>query len=287
MGKKLAFQGPLDLEATLYSGQAFRWVPEGQGWHFGFIRNEPVHVRSEADVLTWRSGPRLREDQVRHYFRLDESHLAFLQAAPKDAFLRTALSRFPGLRLLRQDPWETFISFIISQNSNERKIRNTIEKLSQRAGRRAGRGRPGVHRFPTAAALATLADADLRATGMGYRAAYVKRAARLVARGRLRPASWVQRRYEDAFEELLRVHGVGEKVADCILLYGCDQRRAFPSDVWVRRLLGETYLPRPRRPSYAAIRDFAWKHFGAEAGYAQHYLFHYRRRVGALAASPA
>ncbi|HLE46954.1 MAG TPA: DNA glycosylase [Candidatus Thermoplasmatota archaeon] len=286
--RRLKVPGRLDLEATLYSGQAFRWVRHEAGWHQGFIRNEPVLVQARpGGILAWRGHPRVGSEHVKHYFRLDESHDAFLAAAPSDPFLQTALARFPGLRLLRQDPWEILVSFIVSQNSNEAKIRRTIEAVCAAAGRPVPVEGSRLHRFPSPRRLAKMTEADLRATGMGYRAGYVRAAALGVARGSLRPATWIRRPYEDSFDELMGLHGVGEKVADCILLYGCDQLRAFPSDVWVRRFVQETYLPLPRRATYASIRDFAWRHFGADAGYAQHYLFHYRRRVGALAASPA
>jgi len=283
----IQLEGPLDVEATLYSGQAFRWRRGDQGWHDGFVRNHPVRIRKENDELRWRSARPMKPQHMAHYFRLDDSHDAFLRSAPRDPFLQTALARFPGLRLLRQDPWEIFISFIISQNSNEAKIRRTIEDLCRRAGPKATFDNQTLHAFPPPARLAALSEKELRATGMGYRAPFIHAAANLVATGTLEPHRWATRPYEDVFGELLEVPGIGEKVADCILLYGCDHRRAFPSDVWVRRFVKETYLRTRSRTSHSAIRDFAWRHFGEDAGYAQHYLFHYRRRVGALAASPS
>lgn len=285
--RKLRFFGPFDPVSTLYSGQAFRWEALENGWHRGWIKNVPVQVRTRGDRLEWRSDSPLAAHEVRHYFRLDPSHEDCLRSIPRDAYLETALRRFPGLRILRQNPWEVLISFIVSQNSNEAKIRGTIESLCRLAGTRVFF--EGTQRwcFPAPNQLARLGAAGLRATGMGYRAPYVLAAARRVRDGGLDPEKLPRLPYEEAFERLLEVPGIGEKVADCILLYGCDQRAAFPSDVWVRRFLHETYLPTRRPPSYRAIRDFAWKHFGNQAGYAQHYLFHYRRAVGTLAASPA
>jgi N-glycosylase/DNA lyase len=271
--------GGLDLEATLYSGQAFRWTRLDDGWHAGFIANRPATIRRMGAALTVR-GPQT-PGQIQHYFRLDGSHDEFLRAVPRDAALTAALARFPGLRLLRQDPWEMLVSFVISQNSNEAKIRKSIEAMCRLAGRpldRAG----ATFAFPTPTELARLSLAQLRSTGMGYRARYVQGVAGEVESGALDPYKLASLPYSEAFDQLMQVDGIGAKVADCVLLYGCDHQAAFPSDVWVRRFLRETYLRRAKNPSHEKIRDFAWRHFGPHAGYAQHYLFHYRRGVGAL-----
>lgn len=286
-GKKLRFSGHFDPLSTLYSGQAFRWRALKNGLHSGWVKNFPVFVRSRAQRLEWHSDEPLASSAVRHYFRLDRTHADSLRAIRPDAYLKTALRRFPGLRILRQDPWEVMISFIISQNSNEAKIRRTIEALCRLTGTPVVfRGAPRWQ-FPTPAQLVRPGAPALKATGMGYRVPYVMAAARLVHEGRLDPQELRRLPYPKAFEQLLTVPGIGEKVADCILLYGCDHHAAFPSDVWVRRFIHETYLRARPTPSHAAIRAFAWKHFGEQAGYAQQYLFHYRRAVGTLAASLA
>lgn len=278
---QIRVRGQLDLESTLYSGQAFRWQRGPDGSHHGLIENRPVRVWTRDGVLH-AHGQRPVPEQVQRYFRLDESHDEFLRQAVPDPGLRRALARFPGLRLLRQDPWEMLVSFIVSQNSNEAKIRRTIEALCRLCSDAIKDPDGAAHAFPAPAALASLSLAQLRSTGMGYRAPYVQAAAQEVASGRLEPHRLGTMPYGEAFDRLLRLDGVGPKVADCILLYGCDQRAAFPSDVWVRRFVRETYLRGPKNPSHERIRAFAWRHFGPQAGYAQHYLFHYRRVVGAL-----
>lgn len=281
----IRLKGPLDLRATLYSGQAFRWKEDAEG-HRGFIDNVPVRLWADSGRLAWQAACPLSDTRLRHYFRLDPTHDEFVQHAPNDARLRNALKMFPGLRLLRQDPWEMLVSFLISQNSNEAKIRGTIEKLSRLAGEPIEFDGEESFRFPSPKALSRLDEAALRSTGMGYRARYVREAARRVAAGALKPDELAKLRYEDAFAMLLDVPGIGEKVADCILLYGCGHLQAFPTDVWVRRLIQESYY-RPRRTAtHQRLREFAWKRFGPTAGYAQHYLFHYRRVVGRLDAKP-
>jgi N-glycosylase/DNA lyase len=276
----------LDLDATLYSGQAFRWRRDGAR-HRGFIDNTPVILEAGADWLKWVAKTPIHEERIRHYFRLDTSHTEFLEQMPHDPFLSRAIRHFAGLRLLRQDPWEALISFIISQNSNEAKIRSSIERLAHIAGAAVDFAGERWRLFPAPAALASLTLADLRSTGLGYRAEYVREAARRVERGALAPHALSNLPYEEAFANVLALPGVGEKVADCVLLYGCDHLQAFPTDVWVRRFMQETYYRPRRRPSHERLQRVAWKRFGPMAGYAQHYLFHYRRAVGRLEASPS
>jgi N-glycosylase/DNA lyase len=270
---------PLDLEATLHSGQAFRWRRLDDGGHEGFINNQPVCL--------WLSKGRLEVDSS-----VPEAQvLAYLGSepgAPKapdahgDAGLQAAVERFPGLRLLRQDPWEALIAFIISQNSNEAKIRATIEALCRLAAPDAIDRPP----HPTPQELAAVDERRLRQTGMGYRAPYVLAAAKAVAEGALDPRRLPLIGHDAARSLLMDMPGIGPKVADCILLYGCGYEEAFPIDVWVRRLLAETYMPTALAEPYDTLRRFAWRRFGSTAGWAQHYLFHYRRRIGPLPATP-
>lgn len=267
----------LDLDATLHSGQAFRWRRTPDGWHHGWIDHRRARVRTVAQRLEFEGEKGLTAEAVRGYFRLEGGHERFLRDAPRDVALDAALAYFPGLRLLRQDPWELFISFIVSANSNVPKIQRTIESLAAMAGEAA----PGGHRFPNPSALANLGEGTLRRTGMGYRAPYVASAALEVASGALDLEELRNVPYEAAHQRLLQVDGVGPKVADCILLYGLDRLEAFPVDVWVDRILRESYFPR-RRLNYAQAGEFARRHFGAWTGYSQHFLFHYRRTVGTL-----
>lgn len=279
--RRIRFEGALDAGATLYSGQAFRWRPAGAGWHEGFVCGVPVRVRVHRDRLEADAARDCSERDLRHYFRLDGSHERFLREVRRDAVLDHALASVPGLRLLQQDPWEVFVSYIVSANSNVAKISRTLEALADRFGAERPPGQAGRNTFPGPEALARARESELRATGMGYRAPYLREAARLVARGDLDPGELSRWPYEEAHARLVGVPGVGPKVADCILLYGCGHMGAFPVDVWMARVLREHYL---RRGPLGSRRVAAWAlgHFGPWAGYAQHYLFHYRRVHGPL-----
>jgi N-glycosylase/DNA lyase len=283
---RLRLVSPLHLEATLHSGQAFRWRPQADGWHEGFIRNRACRVRADGRHLIVQAERGLTTDDVLHYFRLDGSHERFLAEVRRDAALDRALAAYPGLRLLAQDPWEVLVAYIVSANSNVGKIARTLELVANQCGVVAdGVGRA---RFPMPDQLVRLTEADLRTTGMGYRAPYVAAAARLAANGDLDVAALARLPYDEAHEQLLGVPGVGPKVADCILLYGCGHVGAFPVDVWVARVLRADYFPRKRLRA-GEVGAWARRHFGPWAGYAQHYLFHERRsaRPPATAAAHA
>lgn len=281
---RIPLSSPLDLDATLYSGQAFRWSRAQEGWHAGYVRNQPLRVRRIDGAFEWQGSPSLRRSDLARYFRLDGTHEEFLREVPRDALLERALQTFPGLRLLNQDPWEVFIAYIVSQNSNIPKISRTLESLAVRAGKAVEWAGRLWHRFPTARQLAALSESELRATGMGYRAPFVRAAAQVVADGRLKLSTLRRKSYSQAKEALLEIPGIGEKVADCVLLYGLGHLEAFPTDVWIERVMREVYFRR-RRVTYPRVAQFARNHFGPRAGYAQHFLFHYRRVVGPFESS--
>lgn len=281
MGASIPVEGPIDLDATLHSGQCFRWRSAQDSWHEGFIRGRPARLRVRSRRVEWDGAAPLSAADVAAYLRLDGSHERFLDGAPRDEALRIALARFPGLRMLRQDPWEVFVGYILSANSNVAKISRTIEALSRRAGKPIRWHGQVWHALPSPGRLAELNESELRATGMGYRAPHLQAAARIVAAGAIDLARLSSQDYATAHERLVQVPGIGPKVADCILLYGCDHLDAFPTDVWIRRVVREVYFPR-KKLSYAALGEWARGRFGPWTGYAQHYLFHYRRVVGRL-----
>jgi N-glycosylase/DNA lyase len=272
-----AFEASLDLGSTLYSGQAFRWRPSVGGWHEGFVANHPVRVRQARGRLEWEAEDGVDATDLRAYFRVDGTHERFLREVRRDGALDRALAAYPGLRLLAQDPWEVFVAYIVSANSNVAKISRTLEALAFLAGEPSDAA--ARHAFPTPDAMARLNEAQLRSTGMGYRAPHLRAAVQLVARGDLDPHALARLPYEEAHALLVEAPGIGAKVADCILLYGCGHFGAFPIDVWIDRVLREEYFPR-KRLNYRAWGEWARDHFGPWAGYAQHYLFHERRLAG-------
>jgi len=274
----------MDLDLTLSCGQAFRWRLEGGGWS-GVVGGAEVRVgglamRSGRDALEVEVlGADPGEEALRHYFRLDEDPAIHLEHAEE---LRALPGFLPllGLRLLRQDPWETLASFICSAAANIPKITSCVEGMAARWGepiegsmRRA---------FPPAEALARVRESDLRELGLGFRAPYLRAAARRIATdphwswGALREVEIAAAR-----ERLTTLSGVGPKIADCVLLFGLGRLEAYPVDRWIRRATME--LAGRRRANDEELARWA-ERLGPGRGYLQQVIFHLRRTSGPLPA---
>lgn len=291
---------PLNLPLTLQSGQAFRWrrVPlaergGGAEWWHGFLQDEPVLLaqRSPGDGEVLARCRRGAEEQVtaalRRYLRLDDD-LPAVERRLADATLAEAFHRLRGLRLLRQDPWECLVGFLCSGHNNILRISLMMERMADAYG--VLTELDGLRRktFPSPERLAEAGEARLRELGLGFRAGPVARAAVRVAEGELPLVALREWPYEKAKAALLELDGVGEKIADCVLLFSLEKLEAFPVDRWVRRALEEWYgvAPRPGRNGkplkeapYEQLRAWAQQQWGRDAGYANQYLFLSRRSV--------
>lgn len=283
----VAVDQPLDLPLTLESGQAFRWH-EDEGVWSGFIEGRLLTLERDAAGLHVTHDPATlphAERAVRDYFRLGDDLPAIYARLCEDERLAAAVRQHWGLRILRQDPWECLIAFICSQNSNIPRIAGMQETLANTLGETATLGALRRQAFPAPARLASAGEARLRELGLGYRARYVAGTAEVVATGGLDLPALRGAPYEDAKSALLALPGVGEKVADCVLLFALDQLDAAPIDRWVRRALEDWYLD-GQRLSYRELWAWTREAFGPFAGYAQQYLF-FRRRETARAKGEA
>ncbi len=267
-----------DLAATLASGQAFRWKPQGQGWS-GVIGSRWVHLHSDGGRIAVETAEATQDwGWLTAYLQSGLDLDQVVRTFPTDEPMRQAVGACYGLRLLRQDPWECLISFILSSTKQIVQIQQIIGLLCERFGEPVATpaGHPAARAFPSPARLARATEAELRACKMGFRAPYVLAAARKVAGGGLALEGLRNLAVAEAREALVEVPGVGRKIADCVLLFAYGFPTAFPVDVWVMRALQQLYFPR-RRVSLRDMQQFAAEHFGPNAGYAQQYLFHYAR----------
>lgn len=268
-----------DLAATLGSGQAFRWRQVGHAWegilsgHHFRLRQTPTDISAE---LLGACRPHPAPDLLRHFLQLDADLPHILATFPDDEPMRAAVAACRGLRLLRQEPWECLVSFICSSTKQIVQIQQIIVLLCERFGEPIPVGGDASFAFPTAARLAACSEAELRTCKMGFRAPYILTAAKAVTSGKLDLSRLHNLSTAEARSALMNLHGVGRKIADCVLLFAYGKQDAFPVDVWVRRALTELYFPR-RRSSEKRLEHFANTHFGPNAGYAQQYLFHYVR----------
>ncbi len=274
----LKAKGPFDLALTLENGQAFRWQPGGDGY-YGVVGRNIWKVRQAPRGLELSSGPdpvSVTAPLARRYFRLDDDLTALYSRLRTDPWVRLTLRKYRGLRLVRQDPWECLVSFIISAYSNVRRITRNIEGICSAAGDPVVMDGVTRSTFPAPAQLAELGEQDFRDIGLGYRAKFLARLARDLADRDLDLLSLRSLPYQEAKDALLEIYGVGEKVADCVLLFSLDKLEACPIDVHVRRAFTEWYFNGERRTD-RALRLWAAEYFNTDAGYAQQYLFHYRR----------
>lgn len=264
-----------DLGATLDSGQAFRWNKIGEAWcgvlGKSFLRlrqiENGIHAETFAPVADWNF--------LREFLQSEVNLATILKTFPDDAPMNLAVKHCRGLRLLRQDPWECLASFILSSTKQIVQIRQIVELLCENFGEPIS-GAEKCFSFPSAQRIALCSEAELRACKMGFRAPGLLNAARTITEGKLDLGKIRSLEYAAARAELMSLHGVGAKIADCVLLFAYGFDSAFPVDVWVERALQQLYFPR-RRASHKRLLKLAATHFGPHAGYAQQYLFHYMR----------
>jgi N-glycosylase/DNA lyase len=263
----------LDLDATLSSGQTFSWKRTADGRWRGWIDGRPCLVWSQGDCLR-AVGTDLSRDAVSAYFGLDLPVQEIFASFPSDPWLDKARAFAPGLRILRQEPWETLCNFICSSLKQIVQIEQINHELRRTFGEEIG---TGLHSFPDSARLALATEAKLRGCKLGFRARHLYVAARQVASSEVSLERIATLPTDETREHLIRIQGVGEKVANCILLFAYGRAEVFPIDVWVERVLRRLYFNGSQRIKHERLRAFADSHFGPYRGYAQQFLFHWIR----------
>ena len=255
----------LDLKETFECGQCFRWNMEEDGSYTGIAMNNPANIRLEGDVLTVE-GFGSREFWEEYLdLKADYEKLQQVLCEGECEILPQAISCGSGIRILRQDLWETVVDFIISQNNNIPRIKGCIERLSELQGETVGEFRGKTwYAVPTPKKLASLEVSDLAPVRLGYRDKYLIETAN----------KWLEMSPEDHCN-VGCFQGVGPKVEACIRLFGMHDLESFPIDVWVKRLMHRFYGFDEK--DKAGMDRFAKEHFGQYAGLAQQYLFYYIR----------
>lgn len=255
----------LDLGETLDCGQSFRWKDNGDGSFTGVAYEKLVTVSiRDKDLHIENTTEQDFEKIWRNYFDLDLDYDSIRSSIGEiHPVLKEASAYAPGIRILRQEPWEALCTFIISQNNNIKRIKGIVDRLCTTFGNKIGD--TDFYTFPTAENLAKLTPDDLAPLRAGFRNKYIIDASRKVATGEVDLEKCKNVPYDDARAELCKIKGVGNKVADCTLLFGMHRIEAFPIDVWMRRAM-ERLFP-----------GMTGEDFGEYAGIAQQYIFHYAR----------
>lgn len=260
----------LDIGLCLDCGQAFRFRKNDDGSFHGVVGGTVLDVRQDGDICVFYHTTKEEFENVwRRYFDLDRDYEKICESFD-DEYLIRACREYYGIRILRQDRWEALCSFIISQNNNIPRIKGIVERLCESFGEKIGEG---DYSFPSYEVLADKTVEDLAPLRSGFRAKYIIDAAQKVKSGEVNLEILDKIDIEDARKELMKIKGVGAKVAECTLLYGVGITDAFPVDVWVRRICEELY-PKGLPECMNGVR-----------GIAQQYLFHWRRNLDESAVS--
>ena len=266
----------INLDSTINSGQVFLWKKHDDFW-YGVDGNKVLCINSD-DLKIKSSGKKA------DFFRESDDIKKILNSLKKDMVVKNAISQNIGLRLLRQDPFQCYISFIVSSNSNIQNIKSTLNKLSKKFGERIEFDKKEFFLFPTPASLATASKTELLECGLGYRADFVKKAANEVDLGKIDFRLLKKMSYDDAKEALIKIFGIGNKVADCIMLFSLEKLEAFPLDTWMVKILRKYYEDvfqitgkTITEKKYNTLHEKIVLHFGPYAGYSQQFLFKMER----------
>lgn len=265
----------LSLENTLNCGQVFCWhTDQDTNWH-GWIDQVPVKAWLENNRILCVEAKegQLSEAQIKHYFGLEDNLDSIIRTFPQDPWMIQATEFSYGLSILRQPIWEGLASFICSAMKQIVQIQQINRELRSRFGTSMKFG----HQFPTVLQLASYSETKLREAKLGFRAKHLARAVQQLKEGLVNLESIRDMDDATAQKELLKLAGVGPKIANCVLLFCYQRWKAFPIDVWILRGLKELYFPRKRKLTPAYLEAFTRDYFGPYGGIAQQYLFHWLR----------
>jgi len=268
---ELCTSAELDLIKTFECGQCFRWNADENGVYSGVAMDRAVSLWEKEGIVYISAG----EDEVnsiwRNYFDLSVDYDRIRTSFDAGEYLKECSEYGAGIRILRQEPWEALCSFIISQCNNIPRIKKIVEGLCNLYGNPVDNSCTGktYFTFPSAETVASLSVEDLAPLRSGYRAKYIISSAKDIASGAVNMNDLLCAEYDTALKELKKLEGVGDKVANCVILFGLHIMSAFPVDVWMKRALKE-HFP----------KNFDPKTLGSYAGLAQQYIFFHARSTG-------
>ncbi|KAB7512496.1 8-oxoguanine DNA glycosylase [Halosegnis rubeus] len=292
--------GGFDMQATVESGQTYLWDRADGGmfeddhawgsdaWYHTVLPatlidiDEPqvIRARQRDGHVEWNASTPEAPAYLTHLLRLDDDLDAIVDDCPDLPLLERAFAEYRGMRLVRDPPFPCLVSFICSAQMRVERIHGMCTRLAQQYGDAVSFGGDTYFAFPTPAQLADATETDLRDLSLGYRAPYVQRTAEMVATREADPAHARDLDYEAAREYLTQFVGVGDKVADCVLLFSLDFLEAVPLDTWIQTAI-EEYYPDCDGDNYADTSRKIRRQFGDRyAGYAQTYVFFYLRTGG-------
>ena len=266
----------IDVDNSINSGQVFLWRKDGDYW-YGVNGQDILKVDETGEIKSF-------QDRKTDFFRKKDNLGEIIMSISKDSTTKTAIEQYPGLRILQQDPFQCLISFIVSANSNIQKIKNSLGKISEKFGTKVRFQNKEFFLFPKPEKLAQASIDEIKQCGVGYRAQFIKDASTMVFQKKIDFEYLNKCEYDTAKEKICSIPGVGNKVADCVLLFSLNKLEAFPLDRWMIRILEKYYSDEFQietktitEKQYIVLHEKVVNHFGPFAGYAQQFLFKMER----------
>lgn len=265
-----------NLLQTFECGQCFRWEQKEDNHFVGIVKGKVISICQEEQYIRIRNMSRDElSETFMDYFDLHRDYSKIIDSISKENTMKMASEYGSGIRLLKQDEWETLISFILSSNNNIPRIKKIIKSLCERWGDKITYEGQTYYSFPTAKQLQHITSEDLKEIKCGYRASYILDAIQKVNDKSVDLYYLKEMDTGLARKELMKIKGVGPKVADCILLFSMGKYESYPMDVWIKKVMEKYFFEREATPK--EIQKFASTTWGDMAGFAQQYLFYYAR----------
>ena len=266
----------IDTDNSINSGQVFLWERQGVDW-YGINGQDILKIDKNASIKSIRN---LKTD----FFRKNDNMQEIIKSISKDKTVRKAVKEYQGLILFRQDPFQCVISFIISSNSNIQKIKNSLEKITKKFGKKVKIQNKEFFLFPEPEKIAKATTDEIKSCGVGYRAPFIKEAAKMIVLKKIDFEYLKKCDYYEAKKNICLIPGVGNKVADCIMLFSLNKLESFPLDTWMIKILEKYYSKEFKietktitQKQYELLHEKIVNYFGPYCGYAQQYLFKMER----------
>ena len=266
----------IDIDNSINSGQVFLWEKQGSDW-YGIDGQDILKINKNGVIKSIRNS---KTD----FFRKNDNIQEIIKSISKDKTVKKAVKEYEGLRIFKQDPFQCMISFIISSNSNIQKIKSSLEKITRKFGTKVKIEGKEFFVFPKPEKIGNASINEIKACGVGYRASFVKEAAKMVTLKKINFEYLEKCDYNEAKKNICLVPGIGNKVADCIMLFSLNKLESFPLDTWMIKILEKYYSKEFKietktitQKQYELLHEKIVNYFGPYCGYAQQYLFKMER----------
>jgi len=266
----------IDIDNSINSGQVFLWQKNKNYW-YGIDGQNILKISQEGKIKSM-------QNMKTSFLRKNDDIEKIIKSISKDKTIKKAVKKYEGLRIFNQDPFQCMISFIISSNSNIQKIKSSLEKISRKFGKKVIIEDQEFLLFPKPEKIAEASISEIKTCGVGYRAPFIKEAAKMVTEKKINFEYLKKSNYDETKRNLRLIPGIGNKVADCIMLFSLNKLDAFPLDTWMIKILEKYYSKEFQietktitEKQYEILHEKIVDYFGPYCGFAQQFLFKMER----------